>query len=66
LLDVLAELDVQLAPLVRVRLPQPTAGGSPAAPIQRANGIITGGFGAVVPNNVQGQRQGTIVARLTF
>ncbi|MEO8097095.1 MAG: TonB-dependent receptor [Acidobacteriota bacterium] len=50
----------------RVRLPQPTSGGSALTPIARTNGIITGGFGSVVPTNVQNQRQGTIVARLTF
>jgi hypothetical protein len=50
----------------RVRLPQPNAGGSPLAPIQRSGGIITGGFGSVVPNNVQNYRLGTIVARLQF
>jgi hypothetical protein len=52
--------------LNRVRLPQPVAAGSYTAPIVRSGGIVTGGFGAVLPNNVQDMRQGTLVARLTF
>jgi len=50
----------------RTRLPQPVAGGSYASPILRTNGLVTGGFGAVLPTNVQDVRNGTIVARITF
>jgi hypothetical protein len=50
----------------RTRLPQPVAGGSYASPILRSNGLITGGFGSVLPTNVQDVRNGTIVARVTF
>jgi hypothetical protein len=50
----------------RTRLPQPVAGGSYASPILRSGGIVTGGFGAVLPTNVQDVRNGTIVARITF
>jgi hypothetical protein len=53
--------------LNRVRLPQPVATGSYLAPVVRGtNGVITGGFGTVLPVNVQDVRNGTIVARLTF
>ncbi len=50
----------------RTRLPQPVAGGSYTSPILRTNGLVTGGFGAVLPTNVQDVRNGTIVARITF
>lgn len=50
----------------RTRLPQPVAGGSYLSPIVKGGGINTGGFGAVLPTNVQDVRNGTIVARITF
>ena len=50
----------------RTRLPQPVAGGSYLTPIVKGGGINTGGFGAVLPTNVQDVRNGTIVARITF
>ena len=50
----------------RTRLPQPVATGSYASPILRTGGIVTGGFGAVLPTNVQDVRNGTLVARITF
>jgi hypothetical protein len=34
--------------------------------VLRTNGITTGGFGTVLPTNVQDVRNGTIVARVTF
>ncbi len=49
------------------RLNLPTPGGNPAAtPTRNTAGELSGGFGFLNPNNVGGQRNGQIVARIEF
>jgi hypothetical protein len=49
------------------RLNLPTPGGNPAAtPTRNSAGELSGGFGFLNPNNVGGQRNGQLVARIEF
>ncbi len=50
----------------RLNLPSPSSGNPTAAVTRNSVGELTGGFGFVNPNNVGGQRNGQIVARLQF
>ncbi len=50
----------------RLMLPGPSSGNPTAAVTRNSVGELTGGFGFVNPNNVGGQRNGQIVARLQF
>ncbi|HKQ74431.1 MAG TPA: TonB-dependent receptor [Blastocatellia bacterium] len=50
----------------RLNLPGPTSGNPTASPTRNSAGELSGGFGFVNPNNVGGQRNGQLVARIQF
>src|SRR5262245_26802892 len=50
----------------RLNLPSPSAGNPAAAVTKNTVGELNGGFGFINPNNVGGQRNGQIVARVQF
>jgi hypothetical protein len=50
----------------RLYLSSPGAGNPLATPTYNAAGLLTGGFGYINANNIGGQRNGQLVARLRF
>jgi hypothetical protein len=50
----------------RLMLPGPASGNPAAAVTRNTASELTGGFGFVNPNNIGGQRNGQIVARIQF